>query len=224
LSRAAWGSPAVADIDPARARSTVDAITQEGHGGNAHAVVGDAAQEEGVDAIFDGALEALGGLDGVVLNVGVGAGLGLRGTTVDHWDRVMATNLRSQFLGCKRAISTMERGSMVLVSSVAAQEVMPVPAYGASKAALESLCRQAAIEGAPAIRVNLLLPGLIDTPLGRRATERTPRRSGVRIPLRRQGSAWEVASAALFLLSDDASYITGQRLVVDGGLTVAPRG
>jgi NAD(P)-dependent dehydrogenase (short-subunit alcohol dehydrogenase family) len=89
--------------------------------------------------------------------------------------------------------------------------------------ALESLCRQAAAEGAPQVRVNVLHPGLIDTALGRMASAANPRRERVKILAGRQGSAWEVAYAALFLLSGESSYVTGQCLVVDGGLTVAPR-
>jgi NAD(P)-dependent dehydrogenase (short-subunit alcohol dehydrogenase family) len=160
----------------------------------------------------------------VVLNVGVAAGFLLSGTSAEDWDRVMAVNVRSQFLGCKHALATMsDGGSAVLIGSVASREVLPFPAYGASKAALESLCRQAAVEGAPKVRVNLLLPGLIDTPLGRLASSLSPVRDRVKIPAGRQGTAWEVAYAALYLLSDESSYVTGQSLVVDGGLTTAPR-
>jgi NAD(P)-dependent dehydrogenase (short-subunit alcohol dehydrogenase family) len=150
--------------------------------------------------------------------------LNARVASVEDWDRVMAVNLRSQFLGCRQALEAMEGGgAIVLVGSVAAREVLPFPAYGASKAALESLCRQAAIEGSPHVRVNLLMPGLIDTPLGRLASELSPQRERVKIPAGRQGTAWEVAYAALFLLSGESSYVTGQSLILDGGLTVAPR-
>jgi NAD(P)-dependent dehydrogenase (short-subunit alcohol dehydrogenase family) len=80
------------------------------------------------------------------------------------------------------------------------------------------------VEGAPRVRTNLLVPGLIDTPLGRLASKVSPARERVKIVARRQGTAWEVAYAALFLMSDESSYVTGQSLVVDGGLTIAPRG
>ncbi|HEX3841932.1 MAG TPA: SDR family oxidoreductase [Acidimicrobiales bacterium] len=215
-------SIAVADIDPASAEETAERVRKE------DAVVtvltGDAADESDVAAIIAGTQTALGGIDGLVLNVGIGAGFGLAGTTVEQWDRVMAVNVRSQFLGCKLGLAAMgDGGSIVMIGSVASREVLPYPVYGASKAALESLCRQSAIEGAPKVRTNLLLPGLMDTALGRSATARNPGRAQVRIPARRQGTAWEVAYAALFLISDEAAYITGQSLIVDGGLTIGPR-
>jgi NAD(P)-dependent dehydrogenase (short-subunit alcohol dehydrogenase family) len=213
---------AVADLDEAAANATADLVRAEGT--QAAVVVADAADEEAAARMFAEAADSLDGLDGVVLNVGIAAGFLLSGTSAEDWDRVMAVNLRSQFLGCKHALATMpDGGSVVLIGSVASREVLPFPAYGASKAGLESLCRQAAVEGAPAVRVNLLLPGLIDTPLGRLASSLSPLRDRVKIPAGRQGTAWEVAYAALFLLSDESSYMTGQSLVVDGGLTTAPR-
>jgi NAD(P)-dependent dehydrogenase (short-subunit alcohol dehydrogenase family) len=119
-------------------------------------LVADAADEAASATMFSKAREALGGLDAVVLNVGIGAGFMLTGTSAEDWDRVMAVNVRSHFLGCKHALATMsEGGAIVLIGSVASREVMPLPAYAASKAALESLCRQAAVEGAPGIRRTL---------------------------------------------------------------------
>jgi NAD(P)-dependent dehydrogenase (short-subunit alcohol dehydrogenase family) len=114
-------------------------------------------------------------------------------------------------------------GGIVLAGSIASREVMPFPAYATSKSALEALCRQAAVEGAPKVRTNLLLPGLIDTSLGRLASQISPLRDQVIIPAGRQGTAWEAAYGALYLLSGESSYVTGQSLVVDGGLTIGPR-
>ena len=213
---------AVADIDADSAEATAELARAAG--GEATVIVADAAEAESVAAMFSAATDALGGLDGLVLNVGIGGGWLLKGTSVEDWDRVMAVNLRSQFLGCKHALEAMaDGGAIVLVGSIAAREVLPFPAYGASKAGLESLCRQAAVEGAPRVRANLLMPGLIDTSLGRLASAASPLRDQVRIPAGRQGSAWEIAYAALFLLSGESSYVTGQSLIVDGGLTSGPR-
>ena len=212
----------VADIDGDSAEVTADLARAEGR--EASVVVADAADEDGVRAMFAAARDALGGLDGLVLNVGIGGGWMLKGTSAEDWDRVMAVNLRSQFLGCKHALEAMtDGGSVVLVGSIASREVLPFPAYGASKAGLESLCRQAAVEGAPGVRANLLMPGLIDTSLGRLASAASPLRDQVKIPAGRQGTAWEIAHAAVFLLSGESSYITGQSLIVDGGLTSGPR-
>lgn len=214
---------AVADLNAESGEATAELVRAEG--ATAEVIAADAADEQAAEGMFKSAREALGGLDGVVMNLGIGAGLGIGGTSAEDWDRVMAVNLRSHFLGCKHGLAAMreEGGAIVLVGSIASREVMPFPAYAASKAALESLCRQSAVEGAPTVRTNLLIPGLIDTSLGRLASQLSPLRDQVRIPARRQGTAWEVANGALFLISDEASYVTGQSLVVDGGLTVGPR-
>jgi NAD(P)-dependent dehydrogenase (short-subunit alcohol dehydrogenase family) len=215
-------SVAVADIDAASAEQTAELVRAEG--ADAEVLVADAADEQAAAGMFESAVKVLGGLDGLVMNLGIGAGLGLRGTSTEDWDRVMAVNVRSHFLGCKHALESMENGgSVVLVGSVASREVMPFPAYAASKAALEALCRQSAVEGAPEIRTNLLIPGLIDTSLGRLASQLSPLRDQVKIPAGRQGTAWEIAYAAVFLLSCESSYVTGQSLVVDGGVTIGPR-
>jgi NAD(P)-dependent dehydrogenase (short-subunit alcohol dehydrogenase family) len=215
-------SVAVADLNEASAERTAELVRAEG--ATALVIGGDASSEEAMNEAFERTASEFGGVDGLVMNVGIGAGLGLAGTSVEDWDRVMAVNARSQFLGCKLALERMaDGGAIVLVGSVASREVMPFPVYAASKAALEALCRQAAVEGAPRIRTNLLIPGLIDTSLGRLASQLSPLRDKVFIPARRQGTAWEVAYGALFLLSGESSYVTGQSLIVDGGLTVGPR-
>ncbi|MEA2496798.1 MAG: hypothetical protein QOJ29_4709 [Thermoleophilaceae bacterium] len=217
-------SVCVADIDEAGAQATAEMVRAEG--GEATVVVADASDEQASAGMFADAREALGGLDGVVLNLGISRGFLLRDTTAKDWDLVMAVNLRSHFLGCKHGLAAMpDGGAIVLIGSVAAREPLPIPAYGASKAALESLCRQAAAEGGPLVRTNLLMPGLIDTPLGRAASAMNPGRegAGANVTARRQGTAWEVAYAALFLLSDEASFVTGQSLIADGGLSTGWR-
>ncbi len=214
---------ALADIDAVSLEATAALARSEG--ADCVSVVADAAEEAGVATMFDRGHAALGGLDGLVMNVGIGAGLRFAGTSVADWDRVLAVNLRSHFLGCREALARFsEGGTVLLIGSLAGRESMPVPSYAASKAALEAVCRNAAVEGAPDIRVNLLAPGLIDTSLGRMATKLNPARAEVRIPARRQGSAWEIARCALFLIGEDSSYVTGQTLVADGGLSVATRG
>jgi NAD(P)-dependent dehydrogenase (short-subunit alcohol dehydrogenase family) len=215
-------SVALADLNETSAERTAELVRAEG--ASALVIGGDASSEDAMSQAFERTAAEFGGVDGLVMNVGIGAGLGLAGTSVEDWDRVMAVNARSQFLGCKLGLERMaEGGAIVLVGSVASREVMPFPVYAASKAALEALCRQSAVEGAPRIRTNLLIPGLIDTSLGRLASQLSPLRDKVFIPARRQGTAWEVAYGALFLLSWESSYVTGQSLIVDGGLTVGPR-
>ena len=213
---------AVADLNEGTAEETAELVRAED--ATAVSIAADASKEDDVARMVGEAKSGLDGLDGIVLNVGVAGGLGLQGTTVEDWDRVMAVNARGHFLGLKHGLPALaDGGSIVLTGSLASRETMPSPAYAASKGALESLVRNGAIEGAPSVRVNLLIPGLIDTPLGRLATKLAPQRAEVHIPLGRQGTSSEVAYAALFLMSDESSYMTGQSLVVDGGLGVGFR-
>jgi NAD(P)-dependent dehydrogenase (short-subunit alcohol dehydrogenase family) len=211
---------ACADRDESAALETAERITADG--GAAEVLVADVARPEECAAVVTAAEARLGGLDGLVLNVGIGQGARLAGTSVDDWDTTFAVNVRAHFLVCQAALPTLAEGaSIVFISSIAG--ITPgsgLPAYDTSKAALGGLCRHVAHEGARrTIRANVVAPGLIDTPIGRAASAGRPSRDRTPVPLQRQGTAWEIAYATVFLLSDEASYITGQTLVVDGGLT-----
>lgn len=204
-----------ADLDEAAASATAELV--EAEGGKAEVAVGDVTDPATCDAL----VASSGAISGLVCNVGTGRGRGLAGTSADDWDTTFAVNARSHFLLARAALPVVaEGGAMVFISSLAGlRPGSRLPAYDSSKAALIGLCRHVALEAARSgVRANVVAPGLIDTPMGRLASAGRPSRASTPVPLGRQGSAWEVAAATVFLLSADASYITGEVLTVDGGL------
>ncbi|HEY1710891.1 MAG TPA: SDR family oxidoreductase [Rhizomicrobium sp.] len=211
------GQVAVADRNVETAEATVALC--EGRG---FAIAADVSREADVTRMVEEGFAKLGGLDGLILNVGIGAGGPfLEGTTAESWNKVFAINLTSHMLTVKAALPRMPEGSsIVFISSVAGMGAgSRLPAYDASKAALFGLCRHVAFEGARrGIRANVIAPGLMDTSIGRLATRGRPGRATTNVPLGRQGTGWETAYATLFLISDESAYITAQVIAVDGGL------
>ena len=209
---------AVADRDLKSAEATVALAGPT----SAIALQANVAMPDHIKAMVGTAVAKFGGLDGLVYNVGIGAGMWLEGSTPEIWDRVFAVNLRGAMLTLQAAMPVLADGSsIVLISSIASMKAgSRMPSYDASKAALGGLMRHAGIEGERrGIRVNIVAPGLMDTSIGREATRGRPGRAKTPVPLGRQGTGWETAYAALFLLSEEAAYITGQTLAVDGGMT-----
>jgi meso-butanediol dehydrogenase/(S,S)-butanediol dehydrogenase/diacetyl reductase len=184
-------------------------------------VSGDVSQEADVERLLATTLDRHGRLDIVVSNAGIHRTTPFLDTSLAEWRRLMATNLDGTFLVCRAAARAMVEagrpGSMVVVASTNSLVAEPsMAAYNASKAAIASLAASMAIELAPhAIRVNTVAPGTIETAITRPMIEAGHPFGG--IPLGRIGDAREVAWAVAFLAGDEASYVTGSTLVVDGG-------
>ena len=190
----------------------------------------DVAKEADIEAMMQCALDHYGGLDIVFNNAGVGGAIGpLTETTIESWDYTIDVLAKGVFLGIKHAARIMqaqgEGGSIINTASVAALSGDGGPlVYSAAKAAVVSLSKTAAIELAPdRVRVNAICPGFINTPLADGGKpERTEEKFAKSQPWPEAGHGEYIAGAALFLATDDARFVTGETLVVDGGVWMAP--
>jgi NAD(P)-dependent dehydrogenase (short-subunit alcohol dehydrogenase family) len=205
-------------------------------GGECFAFEADVTDEATLAAAVSFTIDRWGRIDILHNNVGVsiagGDGSPLE-ITEDAFDRICAINLRGTVMACKHALPVMRRqssGSIINISSIAAWAGYPLVAYKATKAAMIAYTQQLAIQNAEfGIRANVILPGLMETPMaiesrvrawGKTRAEVVAQRDA-QVPLRgRMGTAWDVANAALFLASDEANFITGVALPVDGGALV----
>lgn len=212
-----------------RAEATVASIIDEG--GTAVAMAGDITRSVDCAAAVAATIEAFGSLDILVNNVGIGGEDGGPVTLQeDVWDRIQEVNLKGMYLSCKHALPVMRErgaGAIVNISSIAATCATGMLAYKTSKAGVNALTHAVAMGNARhGIRVNGIMPGLMDTPM---AVDATAAATGVdraeiasrrdaQVPLGgRQGTAWDVAYAALYLASDEARFVTAVTVPVDGG-------
>ena len=218
------------DVRLEAAEETAAIIASEG--GVAHAVAADVTRGAEVATAVGVAVERFGGVDVLHNNVGITDMGGLDEIDEERWRRVMDVNLTGVFLTCKQVIPVMlaaGRGAIVNISSLAGAVINKYPyfSYYASKAGLNHFTRALAVQYArQGIRANVVMPGVMDTPLihsqiaGQYADEAAMLAArDAMSPMGRMGDAWDVARASVFLASDEAAYITGVCLPVDGGLS-----
>ena len=213
------------------AEETKGLIDQEG--GECVVVEADVSKASDCKAIVDKCVELYGRVDILHNNVGIAMPGGPVETSEEHWDKVFDVNLKSMYLMCKYTLPVMEKqgsGSIINIASIAGMRAIPYAdiTYIITKAGNIALTSDVAVHYAPkGIRVNTISPGYIDTPMVvtevmyaySKEVEDGKRKRAAMVPMGRQGEAWDVAYAALFLASDEAKYITGANLVVDGGLS-----
>lgn len=212
------------DLDPEKAARTAEMIRETG--GAAESYAADATKETDCAAMVDAALSHFGRLDILDNNVGVGS----RGTVVDEsaesWARIHRINVTAMALAAKSAIPAMTEtggGAIINISSISALRPRGLTMYTTTKGAVIALTQAMAVDhGADGIRVNCIAPGPVYTPMvyangmSDRAREARKRASVLKL----EGTGWDIGNAVVFLASDNARYITGQTLVVDGGVTL----
>lgn len=219
-----------ADRSPEAAQATVARIAAEG--GTASAFEADVRNAAQIQAMVQACLARYGRIDILHNNVGIEEFGELVEVTEESWDRVHAINLKGAMLTSREVVPHMiaqGSGSIINISSIASRKWSPMQflSYSTSKAALNHMTRVVARQYAPHhVRCNVILPGLIDTPhaaaLFKSEEEAARGREArhARCPMGHQGTAWDVAYAALFLASDESKYVTGLELVVDGGVSL----
>ena len=231
------------DINPDAAAETAGIIA--GEGGTAETFAADVSKADRVEAMVEACLDRFGRLDVLHNNVGIIAPTPTAEVSEAEWDRMHAVNLKSMFLTCRAALPVMERndfrvdgdgrkigrGAIVNVSSISGIRWLGVPyiTYAVTKGGVLPLTRTIALEYAGrGIRANAILPGLMDTPMvveplkdayGDGDIVRMAEARNAQCPTGYMGDGWDVGHAAVFLASDDARYITGAELVVDGGFS-----
>ncbi|MEM7286339.1 MAG: SDR family NAD(P)-dependent oxidoreductase [Actinomycetota bacterium] len=199
----------------------------EAEGGSAIAVGGDVTDPDDCERIAAAAVQAFGGVDGLVNNVGVGSRGSVLDTDPTAWERVMRINVNSAYHMSRAALPAMiERGAGAIVNVASIAAILPrgLTAYSTSKGAVMALTKAMAVDhGRAGIRVNCVLPGPVLTPMVGGADMdpelRERRRQASLLGI--EGTGWDVGHAVAFLLSDRARYITGQDIVVDGGTSLA---
>jgi glucose 1-dehydrogenase len=216
------------DREAADAQAVVESVKQSG--GQAIAVQADVSSESDVVEMVNHVLETFGGLDLMVNNAGIERMAPLLEMELDTWNAILATNLTGTFLCMREAARTMvQQGKGVIVNMSSVHEFIPWPGfahYCASKGGMKLLMQTAARELAPkGIRVVNVAPGAIATPINTFVLSDPEKKSEVEaeIPLGRFGQADEIAAAVAWLASDEAAYITGTTLIVDGGMSTYPR-
>lgn len=210
---------AIACLDAVKEAADDTCAQIRAEGGVAFADVADVSNADAIGPALERCAKQLGGLDGLVLNVGISKTFGLENQTPELWDEVFAVNVRSHMLFAQKALPVLAPGSaIILMSSLASQRAGGRnPAYESSKAAQIALGRAIARAGEPkGIRCNVIAPGFMDTPMGRDASRKRADRA-LTVPFGRQGTGWEVAYAALFLMSNESSYVNAHTLFLDGG-------
>jgi NAD(P)-dependent dehydrogenase (short-subunit alcohol dehydrogenase family) len=213
------------DCDESAAEGTANMIKSEG--GQAEVCAADIVKPSDCERVVDACLRHFKRLDVLHNNVGIPSLKEIVDTTEEAWSKTFDVNVNGMFLMCKQAIPQMIEdggGSIINVSSVASLRAFPDAAYVSSKGAVNSLTIYIAGRyGRYNIRANVLLLGYIDTPLARPAweTENVREINLRQVPMRRFASPWEVATVAAFLASDEASYVNGAILPVDGGLSLS---